>query len=311
MLAVPVPVGTTLYQIVFDRPDPLGTQAKAEAGVGSFVSVVAPELSFVSANPVDVMLIALEKLLFTGGGATTVKVGKVTGLEKVVVVPPPGGGFWTPTEFVLPKFAMKLTGTVAVSCVGLTKLVVKAVPPKSGFMSTFEFEPKFVPVTVMVVVVTEPTGALAGVEFVIVGAPPSTEKMSALLVAAPTLTVISGVPPPLIKEGAIVAVNCVSLPPPCVTPVVAPFHCTAPPISPLPFTVNKKAAPPDCAKTGEIEAMCGPENGKLFRTSDQAPRPCVVASSVREGSCSFRESTATLGSPLSRVDHVAPPSIVA
>src|SRR5437867_9716683 len=104
MLAVPVPVGMTLYQIVFDFPDPLGAQA--EAGVGSFVSVVAPELSFVSANPVDVMLIALAKLLFTGGGATTVKVGKATGLEKVVVVPPPGGGFWTPTEFVLPKFAM-------------------------------------------------------------------------------------------------------------------------------------------------------------------------------------------------------------
>src|SRR5882672_12522041 len=101
VFAVPLPDGTTLYQIVFDRPVTKGICVLwAHAGVGSFVSVVAPELSFVSANPVDVILIALAKLLFTGGGATTVKVGKVTGLEKVVVVPPPGGGFWTPTEFV-------------------------------------------------------------------------------------------------------------------------------------------------------------------------------------------------------------------
>jgi len=178
-----------LYQIVFDCPDPVGTQPETEAGTGSFVCVVAPELSFVSANVVDVMLIALAKLSFAGAGATTLNVGKVT-VGVVNVVPPPGGGFCTPTEFVLPKFAMKLTGTVAVSCVGLTKLVVRAVPPTSGFMSTLEFVPKFVPVTVIISVLGEFTGALAGVEFVIVGARSSTEKMSALLVAGPTETVI-------------------------------------------------------------------------------------------------------------------------
>src|SRR5207244_12042517 len=122
---------------------------------------------------------------------------------------------------------------------------------------------------------------------------------------------IGCVPRPLIDQAAIVAVHCVSLPPPCVIPVDAPSHCTVPPVSPVPITVNVKAAAPDCANTGEIDAMCGPANGKLLRTSDHAPRPCVVASSAREGSCSFRESKATLGRPLSRVDHVAPPSIVA
>src|SRR5882724_6595607 len=118
MLAVPVPVGTTLYQIVFDFPEPLGTQV--EPGVGSFVSVVAPELSFVSANVVDVMLIALAKLSFAGAGATTLNVGKVT-VGVVNVVPPPGGGFCTPTEFVLPKFAINAAGTVAERCVESVK----------------------------------------------------------------------------------------------------------------------------------------------------------------------------------------------
>src|SRR6266852_5924061 len=120
MLAVPVPVGTTLYHIVFDCPDPVGTQPETEAGTGSFVCVVAPELSLVSANPVDVMLIALAKLSFAGAGATTLNV-----------------------------------------------------------------EPKLVPVTV-IRVASGPRFALTGFTNVIVGAAPSTEKMSALLVAGPT-----------------------------------------------------------------------------------------------------------------------------
>jgi len=84
-LAVPLPVGTTLYQIVFERP-------VTHDGVGSFVSVVAPELSLVSLNVVEAMLIALAKLLFAGAGATTTNVGNVT-VADVRVVAPPGGGF--------------------------------------------------------------------------------------------------------------------------------------------------------------------------------------------------------------------------
>ena len=74
MLAVPVPVGTTLYQIELSLPVAGCPVTCEHAGTGSFVSVVAPELSFVSANVVDVMLIAFAKLSFAGGGATTVKV---------------------------------------------------------------------------------------------------------------------------------------------------------------------------------------------------------------------------------------------
>src|SRR6266849_418837 len=94
ILAVPVPPVTSLYQMVLERPDPTGTQPETEEGTGSFVSVVAPELSLVSVKLVEVILIAFTKLSFAGAGATTVKVGRATGLEAVVVVPPtPGGEF--------------------------------------------------------------------------------------------------------------------------------------------------------------------------------------------------------------------------
>ena len=84
-------------------------------------------------------------------------------------MPPPGSGFCTPTEFVLPKLAIKLAGTVAVNCVGLTELVASAAPPTSGFIITMEFVQKFVPVTVICVLAPF-TRAVAGAEFAIVGA---------------------------------------------------------------------------------------------------------------------------------------------
>jgi len=175
-----------------------------EAGV--VVSVVAPELSLVSVKLVIVMLIAFAKLSFAGAGATTVKVGKVT-VGVVNVSPPPGGGFSTPTEFVLPKLAMKLAGTVAVSCVGLTRLVVRAaVPTTSGFMTTIEFEQKFVPVTVKVVA-AEFTGALSGIELVIVGAGPSTVNGKELLVLGPSTTVTCATVPQERSAAAIEAVS--------------------------------------------------------------------------------------------------------
>src|SRR6266566_2205286 len=97
MLAVPVPLGTTLYQIVFERPVTKGICAFWEhGGVGSLVSVVAPELSFVSVKLVDVMLMAFAKLSFAVKGATTTNVGKVT-VDVETVVPPPSG-FMTTTE---------------------------------------------------------------------------------------------------------------------------------------------------------------------------------------------------------------------
>jgi hypothetical protein len=78
ILAFPLELGTTLYQIVFDSPDPLGTQPEIEAGAGSLDWVVAPELSFVSENVVDAILIAFAKLSLVGAGAITLNVGSVT-----------------------------------------------------------------------------------------------------------------------------------------------------------------------------------------------------------------------------------------
>jgi len=107
----------------------------------------------------------------------------------VTVVPPPGGGVCTPTELVLPKLAMKLAGTVAFSVVELTNVVGMEVAMKSGFISTMVLAPNPVPVTVIGVAAAF-TLACTGDTFVIVGAPPSTVKVRALLVPADVLTVI-------------------------------------------------------------------------------------------------------------------------
>ena len=118
---MPLPAGENLYQIVLDVPVTKGIWLLCEqGGIGSVDCVVAPELSLVSAKSVEplappaVTVMALAKLSLVGAGATTTKVGKVT-VAVVTVVPPPGGGFLTPTEFVLPKPPVKLCCTVAMS----------------------------------------------------------------------------------------------------------------------------------------------------------------------------------------------------
>jgi hypothetical protein len=72
-----------------------------------------------------------------------------TGLLMVNVtafdVPPPGAGFTTVTDAV-PALAIRAAGTVAVSCVALTNVVVSAVP----FQFTVEPETNLVPFTVNV-----------------------------------------------------------------------------------------------------------------------------------------------------------------
>lgn len=168
---------------------------QVEGGTGSVVCVVAAELSLVSEKePLDnVTLAAFAKLSLAGAAAITVNVGKICVAD--VVVPPPGGGFRTPTELVLPKLAMKVAGTMAESCVALTKVVGMGVPLKSGFIRTTELDPKFVPVTVICVAAAF-TFAVSGDAFVIVGAPPRTVKVNALLRFGLTNTVTLGAPPP-------------------------------------------------------------------------------------------------------------------
>ena len=70
-----------------------------------------------------------------------------------------------------------------------------------------------------------------------------------------------------------------------VTFVADPFHCTVPPVRPLPFTVMVMGLlAPTLVEVGVMEEMCGPLKVKLFRLMSQAPRPCVAARRVREGS---------------------------
>jgi len=262
---VPLLVGVNLYQMVLEA-------APVQVGAGSVDWVVAPELSCVSVNEplVSVMLIALAKLSFAGAGAITTNVGNVT-VGVVMVVPPPGGGVCTPTEFVLPKPAMKLGGIVAVSCVALTNVVAMGVPPTSGFINTVEVDEKPVPFTVMVVAIAF-TDALAGLTGeLIVGGAPRTVNVSPLLLVVATLTVTCGAPAPPTREAGIVAVNCESLTELVVTGEA--FHSIVPPVNPLPLTVSVNWAEPASAETGEIEERWGPTKVKLFSTMSHAPRP--------------------------------------
>ena len=77
-------------------------------------------------------------------------------------VPPPGLGFTTVTE-AGPAVAMSGAGTVAVSCVEETNVVVREVPPQR----TVEVETKFVPVTVNVKPVLPAVTQLGLIEVVV------------------------------------------------------------------------------------------------------------------------------------------------
>src|SRR5947208_4637057 len=74
----------------------------------------------------------------TGGGGLIVNVTEFD-------VPPPGAGFTTVTDAV-PTVATFAAGTIAVSCVEETNVVVKGEP----FQLTVEVETKLVPFTVKV-----------------------------------------------------------------------------------------------------------------------------------------------------------------
>src|SRR2546422_11753981 len=65
-------------------------------------------------------------------------------------------------------------------------------------------------------------------------------------------------------------------------------------VKPCPSTIRVKKSEPACAETGVNSEMLN-VGVKLFRTTDHAPRPWVAAIITREGSCSRREKTATLG----------------
>src|SRR2546426_12088680 len=94
-------------------------------------------------------------------------------------VPPPGAGFVT-VILNVPAVARSVAGIAAVSCVALTKVVVRAEPLKF----TVELETKFVPFTVSVKAASA-ADLLIGEMLVVVGAGLLTVRACALDVPDP------------------------------------------------------------------------------------------------------------------------------
>src|SRR5215471_19289083 len=134
---------------------------KVVVRLAPFTCTVAPLTKFVpftvkvNAAPPAVALLG-ERLLMVGTGLLTVKVAAAD-------VPPPGVGFVTFTESV-PAVAMSLAGMLAVTCVALTKVVVRLLP------LTWTVAPlaKLVPLTVNVNA-APPAVALLGERLLMVG----------------------------------------------------------------------------------------------------------------------------------------------
>jgi hypothetical protein len=155
-------------------------------------------------------------------------------------MPPPG---FTTVRVAVPAEAIRLAGTVAVTCVVLRKVVDSADP----FHCTVEPLTYPAPLTVSVNA-GPPAVATFGFKLVIVSA--LTVNVTPLDVPPPGFTVVMvAVPAEAIKPAETVVFNCVPL-----TNVVgsdAPFQRTVEPLTnPDPFTVSVKAPPPAVARFG-------------------------------------------------------------
>ena len=91
-----------------------------------------------------------------------------------------------------------------------------------------------------------------------------------------------------------------------------PFHRSAVPAPKFdPVTDSVKSPPPASVPSGETALMdgCSDPEGSGTRMSHML-RPCVAARKMRDFRCSTSECTTTRGSPLPKLDQVAPASVV-
>jgi hypothetical protein len=168
-------------------------------------------------------------------------------------VAPHGAGFTT-VIVAVPVVAMLLAGTVAVSCVEETNVVVSGAP----FQFTVEVETKFVPFTVNVKS-GPPAPTQLGLIELIVGVP-LIVNVTAFDVAPQVpefTTVMEAVPGLAMLAFGTVAFSCVEE-----TNVVVrdvPFHFTVdePETKFVPFTVNVNPLLPAMAQAGLIEVIVG------------------------------------------------------
>src|SRR5437762_293802 len=202
-----------------------------------------------------------------GAGLLTVKVCAAE-------VPPPGVGVTTVTCGV-PAAATSAAAMAAVSCVALTKVVVRAVP----FQRTVEPLTKLVPVTVSVRAAL-PADVLVGDSVESVGEGLLTLNVCAAEVPPPgagVTTVTDAVAAVARSEAGMAAVSCVAL-----TKVVvraAPFQRTLAPMSyPVPVSVSVNPAPPTAALEGDSAVSVGPPalTGKVTAADVPPPGPGVV-----------------------------------
>src|SRR5258708_7171592 len=179
--------------------------------------------------------------------------GLVTVKACAAEVPPPGAGVTTVTCGV-PAAATSAAAMAAVSCVGLTKVVVRAAP----FHCTLEPLTKLVPVTVSVKAAL-PADVLVGDSVESVGDGLVTLNVCAAEVPPPgagVTTVTDAIAAVARSEAGMAAVSWVAL-----TKVVvraAPFQRTPEALTKLlPFTVSVNAAPPTLALEGESDVSDG------------------------------------------------------
>src|SRR6266478_861477 len=170
-------------------------------------------------------------------------------------LPPPGAGLNTATGLG-PADAMSLAGTVAVSCVLLTNVVVSGIPWIPNW--TTDVVTKFVPLTVRVND-GPPAVALVGEIEVIDGKGLLIANVAAADAPPPGagfVTVTLTVPPVAISAAGIAAVTCVALTNAVV--FAAPLKFTTAPLTkPVPLRVSVNAAPPAVALVGESVVMTG------------------------------------------------------
>src|SRR5260370_3680020 len=172
------------------------------------------------------------------------------------LAPPPGAGFVTVT-FTMPEVATSLAGTVAVTCVVLTRVVVSALLLKL----ITDVETKFVPVTISINGAPPETCVLpAAVAFVTVGDGLLTVKVNGPdgpTVGAGLLTITCGEPPVATSAAGIVTVICVAVMAEGVRPLSTPKSTFAPATKLLPVMVSVHAATPAFTLVGESVVTTG------------------------------------------------------
>jgi hypothetical protein len=184
-------------------------------------------------------------------GARVVIVGGPGLMVKVEAGDVPRGS--ATVTLAVPAVAIRLAGTAAVSCVALTKVVVRAVP----FQFTVAPETKLVPLIVSVKAAL-PAVIDAGERLPMVGPTALTVKAVVAEMPEDWATVTLAVPAFVMRLAGTAAISCVALP--YVVVNAAPFHCTvAPARKPAPFTVKVNAPLPAFAEVGAMPLTLGAE----------------------------------------------------